>query len=72
KSRKERNSLIHKLTEEVTGLVLEDNYEQSETISCDILRNKDNSIPFETTAKYLKETGLLNFKIEHIDFIKEN
>jgi len=72
KSRKERNSLIHKLTDEVTDLVLQDNYEQSETISCDIMRNRENSIPFETTAKYLKETGLLNFKIEHIDFIKEN
>jgi len=71
KSQEERNNLIHKLTDEVTDLVLEDNYEQSEVISCDLLRSRENSIPFESTAKYLKDIGLLKFNIENINFIKE-
>ncbi|MDK2791946.1 MAG: glutamate dehydrogenase [Deferribacteres bacterium] len=68
---KERNALIAKLTPEVTDLVLRDNYLQTQIISCDLLKAKKNLISYIDTAEYLKNIGLLNFKIEKINFINE-
>ncbi|KAA0256897.1 NAD-glutamate dehydrogenase [Deferribacter autotrophicus] len=68
---KERNKLILDLTKEVEKLVLKDNYMQSLAVSCDLIRSKTNQILFEETAKFLKEVGLLDFKLENISFIKE-
>lgn len=68
---KERNKLILDLTKAVEKLVLHDNYMQSQTVSCDLIRSKDNPIIFEETARFLKDIGLLDFKLENINFIKE-
>jgi len=71
KDMKSRNSLIAKLTPEVTELVLRDNYLQTQIISCDLIKSENNLISYVDTAEYLQSIGLLNFKIENINFIKE-
>ncbi|MGA1863011.1 NAD-glutamate dehydrogenase [Deferribacter thermophilus] len=72
KDSKERDKLILDLTKAVEKLVLHDNYMQSQTVSCDLIRSKENPIIFQETARFLKDIGLLDFKLENINFIKEN
>jgi len=67
----ERNKIIYELTDEVTDLVLRDNFEQSRIISIEAINAENNILPYVEVANYLKNIGLLNFKIEKIDFIKE-
>lgn len=69
---KSRNNLISKLTEEVSELVLRDNYLQSMAISCGKLDAKTNIVSYIDAAEFLKEAGILNFEIEQINFIKES
>lgn len=72
KNKDERNRLIVKLTEEVTKLVLRDNYLQSQVVSCDLFRAKKDIIYYKEAANFLNEIGLLNFELEELNFIKEN
>jgi glutamate dehydrogenase len=54
----ERNSIIKSMTEEVAELVLEDNYNQTQVLSLEIL-NKDINSMYPNFVKYLeKEAGL--------------
>jgi glutamate dehydrogenase len=71
-SMKERNKFVLSLTNEVTDLVLRDNYLQSQTVSCDHIRANKNCVAFVETANFLKDIGLLDFKIEELNFIKED
>ncbi|MCX8084793.1 MAG: NAD-glutamate dehydrogenase [Calditerrivibrio sp.] len=71
KDLKERNKLIADLTDDVTELVLKDNFEQSRILSIEELNAKENLLPYIEAANHLKEIGLLKFEIEKIDFIKE-
>jgi glutamate dehydrogenase len=72
KDSKERDKFVLALTDEVTDLVLKDNYLQSQIVSCDELRSDKNLIAFVETANFLKEKGLLDFKIEQLRFIDED
>ena len=72
KNSKERDKFVLALTDEVTDLVLRDNYLQSQIVSCDEIKADKNLIAFIETANFLKEKGLLDFKIEQLRFIKEN
>lgn len=71
KSFKERNKLIADLTDEVTELVLRDNFEQSRILSIELINAEQNILPYKELANYLRNIGLLNFEIEKIGFIKE-
>lgn len=68
---KARNQLISKLTSEVSELVLRDNYLQSMAVSCNRLDAETNLVSYVDAAEFLKEAGILNFKIENINFIRE-
>ncbi len=68
---KERNRLIADLTDEVTDLVLRDNFEQSRILSIELINAEHNILPYKELANYLRNIGLLNFEIEKIGFIKE-
>jgi glutamate dehydrogenase len=70
-SMKERNKFVLSLTNEVTELVLRDNYLQSQTVSCDHIRSSKNCVAFVETANFLKDIGLLDFHIEELNFIAE-
>ncbi|MGC8768771.1 NAD-glutamate dehydrogenase domain-containing protein [Calditerrivibrio sp.] len=72
KDLKERNKIISALTDEVTKLVLRDNFEQSRILSIEAINAENNILPYKEAANYLKDIGLLNFEIEKIEFIKEN
>lgn len=64
-----RNKYIEQLTGEVEELVLSDNYHQSMVISCGALRYDSNPIVYREMARYLNTIGLLDFRIENIEFI---
>ncbi|WP_022850521.1 NAD-glutamate dehydrogenase domain-containing protein [Limisalsivibrio acetivorans] len=68
KDMKERNSYIRKITPEVTDLVLNGNYSQSMTVSSDLMRYSENPVTYRETARFLRDEGLLDFRIEHIRF----
>jgi glutamate dehydrogenase len=65
---KERNVYIRKLTGAVTEDVLSGNYHQSMAVSCDMIRYQTNPVIFCEAARYLKDAGLLDFRIEHMLF----
>lgn len=67
----DRNKFVLSLTDEVTDLVLRDNYLQSQIVSCDEVRSKKSRIAFVETANFLKDKGLLDFEIEKLNFIAE-
>lgn len=69
---RERNKLVAKLTNEVTDLVLRDNFEQSRIVSIEEQNASNNQLVYAELANYLKDTGLLKFDIERIEFITEN
>lgn len=67
-----RNKYIEQLTKDVEKLVLSDNYHQSMVISCGALRYESNPIVYRELARYLSSIGLLNFRIENIEFIDQD
>jgi len=67
-----RNSYIEKMTGAVEKLVLSDNYHQSMVISCGLIRYESNPVAYREMARYLREIGLLDFKIENIEFVNQD
>lgn len=68
KSVDERNELIADLTDEVTDLILLDNYYQSMAVSMGLMCFEKRAVTFREAAKFLREKGLLDFRIENIHF----
>lgn len=69
---KERNKYIEKLTNDVAELVLADNYHQSRVISCGSMRYESNPIVYKEMARHYRDIGLLDFKIENIEFVSQD
>ncbi len=64
----ERNKYITKLTKAVEEHVLQDNYQQSGCISRSFIGYEQNPVVYREFAKYLREKGLIDFRIEKIEF----
>jgi glutamate dehydrogenase len=67
-----RNKYIEKLTGAVEKLVLSDNYHQSLAISCGRLRYDANPVVYTEMARHLRDIGLLDFRIENIEFVSQD
>ena len=67
-----RNKYIEKLTGAVEKLVLSDNYHQSMTISCGLKRYESNPVVYREMARHFREIGLLDFRIENIEFVDQD
>ncbi|PLX66851.1 MAG: NAD-glutamate dehydrogenase [Denitrovibrio sp.] len=67
-----RNKYIEKMTKAVEKLVLSDNYHQSMVISCGLMRYESNPIVYREMARYLSDIGLLDFRIENIEFVDQD
>ena len=70
KDTEERNEMLSMVKNEIVKHVLEDNYMQSQVISCDLILSKKKQVG--DIAGYLRKTGLLNHKLESVLFLKEN
>lgn len=64
----ERNSYIKKLTSQVEQLVLEDNFMQSGCISMAQIGYETNPVVYREFAIFMRDKGLLDFRIEKIEF----
>jgi len=69
KDEADRNRYIKKLTSQVEALVLRDNYLQSGCVSMAQRGFEQNSVVYREFAKYLRDKGLLDFRIEKIEFV---
>lgn len=67
-----RNKYIEKMTKPVEKLVLSDNYHQSMVVSCGALRYTSNPVVYRELARHLNRIGLLDFRIENIEFISQD
>jgi glutamate dehydrogenase len=72
KTVEERNEYIKHLTPEVTKLVLSTNYNQSLAVTCDRIRFANSPASFREAALYLRDKGILDFKIEKVEFPLHN
>ncbi|MGE4478206.1 MAG: NAD-glutamate dehydrogenase domain-containing protein [Deferribacterales bacterium] len=67
-----RNKYIEKMTKAVEQLVLSDNYHQSMVVSCGALRYSSNPVVYRELARHLNKIGLLDFRIENIEFVNQD
>ncbi len=67
-----RNKYIEKMTKAVEKLVLSDNYHQSMVISCGLKRYETNPVAYREMARFLSDVGLLDFRIENIEFVDQD
>jgi len=63
---KQRNDLLKEMTDEVSALVLEDNYRQSLCLSLAERRSKRDPSPFISLQEYLAERGPLKPEVEFL------
>lgn len=62
----ERNTILEKMTEEVSELVLKDNYWQTLCLSIAQERSKEDPLLFASLMDYLAERGPLNKAVENL------
>lgn len=65
-NQEERNQLLEAMTDEVSRLVLRDNYTQSQALSLAYLASQDNLGPFQHLIQYLESKGELNRSLEFL------